>query len=201
MNARIKQLIDQIKQLEDELSNEIQQHEDTLLFQLKGKKVEFEQSIRQAHRRLKINAWVWLVGVRPINIITAPIIYSMIIPLLIVDLTISFYQITCFPIYKIARVRRSGYIVFDRQHLAYLNIFEKFHCLYCSYANGLIAYVQEVLARTELYFCPIKHAHKLLSTHRHYRRFMSYADADNYPDRLEALRKSLAENPEKLSGG
>ncbi|WP_018294957.1 hypothetical protein [Mariprofundus ferrooxydans] len=201
MNARITQLIDQIKQLEEELTNEVQQHEDTLLFQLKGKKVEFEKSIRQAHRRLKTNVWVWLVGVRPINIITAPIIYSMIIPLLIVDLTISFYQISCFPIYKITRVRRSDYIVFDRQHLAYLNVFEKFHCLYCSYANGLIAYVQEILARTELYFCPIKHAHKLLATHRHYRRFMSYGDAENYPGRLEALRKSLAEKADKQSDG
>lgn len=135
MNARITQLIDQIKQLEEELTNEVQQHEDTLLFQLKGKKVEFEKSIRQAHRRLKTNVWVWLVGVRPINIITAPIIYSMIIPLLIVDLTISFYQISCFPIYKITRVRRSDYIVFDRQHLAYLNVFEKFHCL-CAGDSG-----------------------------------------------------------------
>jgi len=197
MNVRVKALIDQIKQLEEELSHELQQHEDTLLFQLKGKKVEFEQSIKQAHRKLKINVWRWLVGVRPINIITAPVIYGMIIPLLIVDLSISFYQFSCFPIYKIARVRRCDYIVFDRQHLAYLNVFEKFHCLYCAYANGLIAYVQEILARTELYFCPIKHAHKLLATHRHYHHFMDYGDAEKYPDRLEALRKGLAKEPGK----
>ncbi|PIP02299.1 MAG: hypothetical protein COW18_06635 [Zetaproteobacteria bacterium CG12_big_fil_rev_8_21_14_0_65_54_13] len=195
MNSRVKALIDQMKQLEEELSSELQQQEDSLLFQLNGKKVEFEQSIRQAHRKLKINVWCWLVGVRPINIITAPIIYGMIIPLLIVDLSISFYQFSCFPIYKIAKVRRRDYIVFDRHHLAYLNIFEKFHCLYCAYGNGLIAYVHEILARTELYFCPIKHAHKLLATHRHYRHFIAYGDAKDYPARLEAMRQSLAEKP------
>lgn len=35
MNVRIKQLIDQIKNLEDELSDELHQQENQLLFQLK----------------------------------------------------------------------------------------------------------------------------------------------------------------------
>lgn len=197
MNNRIKELIDQIKQLEEELSQEIHQHEDTILFHLKGKKIEFEQSIKEAHRKLKIGVIQWLFGVRPINIITAPIIYGMIIPFILIDLAISFYQISCFPIYKIAKVRRADYIVFDRQHLAYLNIFEKFHCFYCAYANGLVAYIREILARTELYFCPIKHARKVLAPHRHYYQFISYGDATAYPDRLEAFRKKLATEPKE----
>jgi len=197
MSIRITQLIDQIKQLEDALSAELQQGEDRLLYQLKGKKVEFEKSIKQTHRQLKTGVWRWLVGVRPINIITAPVIYGMIVPLLLVDLAVSVYQLCCFPIYKINKVCRGDYIIIDRQHLAYLNVFEKFHCIYCGYANGLIAYMQEILARTELYFCPIRHARKLLATHRHYRNFLGYGDAENYPDRLEALRKSLAKQPKK----
>ena len=101
MNVRIDLLIDKIKQLEDELTNELHQQEENLLFQFKGKKIEFEQSIEQAHKKLKTSAWRWFFGLRPINIITAPIIYSMIIPLIITDLFVSFYHATCFPIYKI----------------------------------------------------------------------------------------------------
>lgn len=195
MTSRIKQLIDQIKQLETELSDEITQHEDAMLYQLKGKKVEFEQSIKAAHRKLKVGVIKWLFGVRPINIITAPIIYGMIIPFILLDLAISFYQLSCFPIYKIAKVRRADYIVFDRHHLAYLNIFEKFHCVYCAYANGLVAYIREILARTELYFCPIKHARKVLAPHRAYYQFINYGEATDYPDKLEAFRKKLATKP------
>jgi len=192
MVDRIKQLVDQIKQLDNELRTELQKHENTILFELKGKKVIFSQTIKQAHLKLKTGIWPWFFGIRPRNIITAPIIYTMIIPLIISDIFISFYQFSCFPIYKISKVRRSDYIVFDHQHLAYLNFFERFHCLYCSYANGLNSYIREILSKTEQYFCPIKHARTVLGTHRRYPNFIAYGDAENYHQRLQALREQLA---------
>ncbi|MDH5357805.1 MAG: hypothetical protein OEY48_03165 [Gammaproteobacteria bacterium] len=192
MDNRISQLIDQIKILEDELCDQLHQQEDELLFQLKGKKVEFEHSIKQAHHKLKTGVLQWIFAVRPFNILTAPIIYGMLIPLFIFDILISFYQASCFPIYKINKVHRGDYLVFDRRHLAYLNVFERLHCIYCSYANGLIAYAREILSRTELYFCPIKHAHKIIGSHHRYPRFFAYGDAENYHNKLETLRKKLA---------
>jgi|GEM_PF-4481924 len=42
MDNRIKALIDQIKQLEEDSSQEIHQYEDTMLFHLKGNRIEFE---------------------------------------------------------------------------------------------------------------------------------------------------------------
>jgi hypothetical protein len=51
-----------------------------------------------------------------------------------------------------------------------------------------MAYMSEMLARTEEYFCPIKHAHKILGTHARYRRFLDYGDADACETRLEAFR-------------
>jgi len=192
MTDRIQQLIEQIKTLETELSNELHQHEDKLLFELRGKKAEFEQSIKLAHKKLKIGIFPWLFGIRPLNIITAPIIYSMFIPLIISDIFVSFYQATCFPIYKIKKVRRSHYIVIDRNQLSYLNLFEKFHCVYCGYANGLIAYIREIIARTEHYFCPIKHARKVIDSHQRYQQFIPFGDAENYHQRLKALRQKLS---------
>lgn len=192
MVERIRQLLDQIQELEDQLATELHQQEHSVFFHFKGKKVEFEKQIRQAHRALKVKVIRWLFGPRAINIITAPIIYGMIVPLIIFDLLISFYQYSCFPIYKIRKVKRSDYIVLDRRYLMYLNIFERLHCIYCCYGNGLIAYAHEILSRTEQYFCPIKHAHKTLGTHERYRKFIEYGDAENYHQRLEEFRQQLA---------
>jgi len=191
MNDRIQQILNQITELEDDLRVALNEQQTSMFFQIKGKRVEFEQSIKETHKRLKINFFRWLVTYRPQNLITGPIIYSMIIPLLITDFFVTFYQFTCFPIYGIKRVRRSDYIVYDRLQLNYLNFIEKFHCTYCAYGNGMIAYVAEVIARTEQYFCPIKHARKILGTHSRYDRFLEYGDAVDYQKKLEEYRCAL----------
>lgn len=193
MNERIRQLLDQMSAIEDELRVALHDQENNVLFHIKGKRVEFESSIKAAHRRLKLGFFQWLVTNRPQNLITGPIIYSMIVPLALLDLCVSFYQAICFPIYRVAKVRRGDYIVFDRQKLEYLNFIEKFHCTYCAYGAGLIAYVGEIVARTEQYFCPIKHARKILGTHSRYARFLDYGEAEDYEARLERFRVSLAE--------
>jgi len=191
MNDRIQQLLAQITTLEDELRTALNEQQSSIFFQIKGKRVEFEQSIKETHRRLKRNFFRWLITDRPQNLITGPIIYSMIVPLLITDLFITFYQLTCFPIYGIKKVKRSDYIIFDRQQLNYLNFIEKFHCTYCAYGTGMIAYISEIVARTEQYFCPNKHARKILGTHSRYAHFLEYGEADNYEAKLEAIRVAL----------
>ena len=193
MNERITQLLAQMAVLEDELRSAVHDQESRMFFQINGKRVEFERSVRDAHRKLKMNFFRWLVTNRPQNLITGPIIYGMVVPMLMLDLCVSFYQWVCFPIYGITRVRRSDYLVFDRRHLGYLNFIEKFHCTYCEYGNGLMAYMAEILARTEQYFCPIKHARKILGTHGRYKRFLDYGDAADYEARLEAFRVALGQ--------
>ena len=64
--------------------------------------------------------------------------------------------------------------------------------MYCSYAVGLLAYAREITARTEEYFCPIKHARKILSAHSRYERFLDYGEADNFQGKLEEIRTKLA---------
>ena len=194
MNDPIQQLLEQIIALEDDLRKALGEQQSTVFFQIKGKRIEFEQSIKQTHRRLKQNFFRWLVTNRPQNLITGPIIYSMIIPLLVTDVFVSFYQMTCFPIYGIKKVRRADYIIFDRQQLHYLNFIEKFHCTYCAYGSGMISYVSEIIARTEQYFCPIKHARKILGTHKRYAQFLEYGIADNYQTKLEAYRRALGKD-------
>jgi hypothetical protein len=192
-HEKIRHILGQITALEEELRESLHEQEHTLFYHIKGKSIEFERSIKDTHRQMKVGIFRWFLSVRPQNYITGPVIYGMIVPLLILDICITFYQATCFPIYGIAKARRSDYILFDHRHLAYLNIFDKAHCLYCSYANGLIAYALEITARTEQYFCPIKHAHKILGSHSRYPRFLDYGEANDFQAKREALRSALAE--------
>lgn len=191
MNEKISQLLAQMAELEAQLVNELQQRESTIQFTFKGKKVQFEDTVAKAHRALRKSLWKWVTTNRPQNLLTGPVIYAMAVPMVLVDACVTFYQAVCFPVYGIAKVRRSDYFQYDRQRLGYLNVIEKFHCTYCAYGNGLMAYMTEILARTEQYFCPIKHAHRVVGMHSRYRHFLEFGQADHYAEQLEANRVQL----------
>ena len=56
------------------------------------------------------------------------------------------------------------------------------------------------MARTEEYFCPIKHARKVLASHSRYKRFLAFGDADEYEIKLEKFRAAMEEkSPPKPS--
>ena len=92
MNERINQILSQMAELEAELRSAVHDQESRMFFQIKGKRVEFDRTVREAHRKLKTNFFRWLVTNRPQNLITGPVIYSMVIPLLMLDACVSFYQ-------------------------------------------------------------------------------------------------------------
>lgn len=123
--------------------------------------------------------------------LTVPIVYSVIVPLVLLDAWIAAYQAACFRAWGVRPVRRRDYFAIDRHRLPYLNALEKLNCLFCSYANGLFAYVGEVAARTEQYWCPIKHARRARGRHARARAFARYGDAAAYRHRLPLLRTAL----------
>ena len=186
-------LVEQLARLEREVETEIDQARERWRYRLVAGRVRFERDARQAHVRLKQGIPKFLREMSPLNLLTAPVIYSMIVPIALIDLWITVYQRTCFPIYGIARVRRATYMVVDRHHLAYLNGIEKLNCVYCGYANGVFAYVREVAGRTEQYWCPIRHASRVKAPHRQYHHFVDYGDAHGYRRRLLPLRAELQE--------
>ena len=173
MNQHIAELIEKLHQLEHELDAAIAARSAELSFQ-------FEQEIIRRHKELKTRIWPYIRSANPLVVLSAPVIYALIVPLVILDLFVSLYQAICFPIYKIEQVKRADYFSFDRHHLAYLNLIEKINCAFCSYANGLIAYTREIASLTEAYWCPIKHAKRLNGTHPRYKDFLDYGDADAY---------------------
>lgn len=158
MPSPIADLRAQIDHLERALETELGHARDRWRYRIEASRVRFERDVHLAHLRLKQSIPAFIRESDPINVLTAPVIYSLIVPIMLIDLWIAIYQAICFRMYGIARVHRSAYVVIDRQHLAYLNAIEKINCMYCGYANGVLAYVREVAARTEQYWCPIRHA-------------------------------------------
>jgi hypothetical protein len=125
------------------------------------------------------------------TLVTMPLIYGMALPLFILDLSVSLYQLGCFTAWGIVRVRRGEYVVIDRHRLGYLNLVQKLNCVFCGYGNGVIAYAREITARTEQYWCPIKHALKVKGSHERYAAFQAYGDAEGYVKSSGAYRERL----------
>lgn len=181
MSDRIDDLLARIDQLEQDLERELALRAAGLRYHLERGRAVFEEEVRRRHKELKTHVLRYLAGARPLVILSAPVIYSLIVPFVLLDLFVTVYQAICFPIYGIEKVERSKYLVFDRHMLAYLNAIEKLNCLYCSYCNGIVAYVREVAGRTERHWCPIKHARRVMGAHPYYTRFAEYGDADAWP--------------------
>lgn len=192
MSTVIDELTKKIAELQAEVDAEIARRNAALRVGLEEGRIAFEAELLRRHRELKTALSKYLLNANPLAVLTAPFIYAVIVPLLLLDLFVSVYQAVCFPAYGIAKVRRADYFVFDRHHLAYLNAIEKLNCAYCSYANCLIAYVREIAARTEQYWCPIKHARRVIGSHPRYAAFEDYGDAEGYHKRAEELRSELS---------
>jgi hypothetical protein len=191
MNPEIADLASRKRSIEAEIDLEIAIHGAKLRYAADRGKLVFSREAQRLQRQFKIPVWRYLIGVRPLTLLTAPVIYALIVPLVVLDLFVTVYQAVCFSAYGIAKVRRREYLIFDRHNLRYLNIIEKVNCAFCSYANGLIAYAREIAARTEQYWCPIKHARHVAAAHARYRDFADFGDAAAYHARLAALRKLL----------
>jgi len=187
MNSNIDDLLCKIRALEAELIKEIQNQQNSFIYNKQRKDTLFEKQ-EDPHLQRLLN---YLKRASIKNILSIPVIWAVLIPTILLDIGVSLYQIICFPIYGIPKVKRADYLIFDRQHLNYLNIIEKLNCAYCSYFNGIIAYAQEIAARTEQYWCPIKHARHISTLHSRYQHFLDYGDAKSYRLHKENIRKQF----------
>lgn len=194
MSHTLDQLIDRLHAVEAEIQAELGRKRAQIAFTLEQHGVRFPLEQLTQQRRLRIGWWSYLRESRWPVALTAPLIYLGVLPFALLDLFITLYQRGCFPIYGIPCVRRADHLVFDRAELPYLNWIERLNCLYCSYANGVAAYARQVAARTEQYWCPIKHARRMLQPHERYLGFFEYGDVAAYRAGLERLRRSLSED-------
>ena len=191
MLPSVDRIVSNLRDAEKALARDVYEQRRRWRYRVRRGRVWFDQEARDAQRQLKQRVPSFLRHGRLRNLLTTPIIYSLALPFLLLDLWVTLYQWVCFPIYGIERVRRRRYFVIDRHRLAYLNAIEKANCAYCGYANGLLSYVREVAARTEQYWCPIKHARPIQAPHGHYQLFFDYGDAAGYRHGLTRIRAAL----------
>ena len=174
MTSPIDQISAKLHALELELEAEMAKKRAGLQFGLERGKVLFEQEVVRRHREMRTHVARYLFSARPLVWLTAPVIYSLIVPFAIVD----------------------------RRGLAYLNTIEKLNCAYCSYVNGVIAYAREIGSRTEQYWCPIKQARRVIGAHARYAGFEEFGDGAHYHERLKVLQADIrkAKEPDEPLG-
>ena len=192
MAGKLDEILAEIAELQGRFEQELAQTQQRLRYTVSRGRAVFDAETRAAHRAARDTLGQFLRHVRPMHVLTAPLICSLILPFALLDLFVSLYQALCFPVYGLQKVRRADHILIDRQFLAYLNLLQKLNCVYCSYCNGLISYVREIAARSESYWCPIKHSRRVKGTHNLHARFIDYGDAQGWAAHLAAQRAAAA---------
>lgn len=197
MPTRLESLLKRLREMQEAVQAEIEERRAEFRYRVERGRVVFEDDVRRRHRELREGWLSFLSRTRPMVVLTAPVIYGLIVPLVLLDLCVMLYQAACFPVYGIEKVRRADFIAIDRHQLAYLNGLQKLNCVYCGYANGLVGYAREVASRSEEYWCPIKHARRIEEPHGRYGRFVEYGDGEGF---RENLAQRLREQAGKREG-
>ena len=173
---RISEILEEIENKKLELLKEYEKLKKRYDFSFEKGKIRFSSAAKKYQKKFKIPLPKYFL--KPVfrHALSIPFIYSMIIPAVILDIFLFVFQQTALRLYRVPLVRRRDYLNLDRRHLEYLNIMQKFNCIYCSYINGLFAFAVEVAGRTEKYWCPIKSARPKTWEHNWEKHFSDYGD-------------------------
>src|SRR5512147_608553 len=128
MTTQLDILMEKLREVQAEIEVELAKRREELRFHLENRRIVFEKEVLRLHREIKIGLARYVREANPLVVLTAPVIYSMIVPIVLLDISVMAYQAICFPAYGIPKVSRRAYLVFDRHHLAYLNALEKINC-------------------------------------------------------------------------
>lgn len=144
MLSKINDILKRMDELKSQLQTEYEALMERYDYEIQNRKIVFSEKAKKFQKGVRESVPHYLLSAEVRNILSAPFIYSMIVPAVVLDLFLTMFQYTAFPLYGIERVKRSDHIVFDRRYLGYLNWIQKVNCLYCSYVNGLFAYASEI---------------------------------------------------------
>ena len=111
MIAQLDVLTKKLRSVEAEIEVELAKHAEELRFRIENRKIVFEQHVKRIHRAIKVRASRYFIEANPLIVLSAPVIYSLIVPVMLVDIWVMAYQAICFPVYRIPKVRRRDCLV------------------------------------------------------------------------------------------
>jgi hypothetical protein len=105
MNPNIAALTDKIRALEAELEAELAKTRADLRIGLEKGRAVFEEELLRRHREMRTRLSAYVLNAHPLIILTAPVIYALIVPLVLLDVSSPSIRPFAFPF---TAYRRSG---------------------------------------------------------------------------------------------
>ena len=125
------------------------------------------------------------------SILSIPFIWGMFIFFIVFDIALEIYHQISFRIFILPIVDRSRYIKIDRHKLNYLLFPDKMRCVYCGYANGVLAYAVKITSVTEEYRCAITHEKDgNFIEPPHQKDFVEFGDETEFVSRFKNISKN-----------
>ena len=110
----LEQLCATQRELDREIDRLLTEGREQFRYTLERGRVVFERGMQNLHRQRRKGLLRYLRDTPITFILSAPLIYGMLVPYVILDLSVTVFQHICFRIYGIPRVRRGDFLVIDR---------------------------------------------------------------------------------------
>jgi hypothetical protein len=125
MPDSLRDLMERMKALQNAVESELEEKRKEFRYTIEKRKVVFEADVRLRQKQFKVGLGAFLKETRFLTLLTAPFIYGVIVPLVLLDLVASVYQFVCFPVYGIGKVRRKDYIFLAKAELRLLRLWQR----------------------------------------------------------------------------
>lgn len=117
MFSKINEILKRMDELKSQLQTEYESLMERYDYAIENRKIVFSEKAKGLQKNLRESIPHYLLSAEIRNILSAPFIYAMIVPAVVLDLFLTMFQHTAFPLYGIEKVKRSDHIVFDRRFL------------------------------------------------------------------------------------
>jgi hypothetical protein len=85
MTAHLDVLMEKLRSVEAEIETELAKRREALRFRFENRRIVFEEEVLRVQRAIKVGLARYIRDANPLIELTAPVIYSLIIPLVLVE--------------------------------------------------------------------------------------------------------------------
>jgi hypothetical protein len=116
MTSQLAVLMEKMRSVEAEIEAELAKRQEALRFRFESDRIVFEEEAQRIHRAIKTRISRYLLDANPLIVLTAPVIYSVLIPILLLDIFVIAYEAICFN--RLMTGRRRAHLLQERFDLA-----------------------------------------------------------------------------------